>query len=96
MWVWMKAGIFGFVALLALFAAALMRATQLTLALGSGPMKAAAFSFGAMVLMFLLFSWADLGLVSVRALFMFGMALGGIVAISSIVRSEQVGPAPGA
>ena len=89
MWVWMKAGIFAFIALLSLFAAALMRSTQLALSLRPGPLKAAAFSFGAIVLMFLLFSWVDLGMVSVRALTLFGLALGGIVAVNAIAQQEE-------
>jgi O-antigen ligase len=88
MWIWMKAGIVGFLSLVGLFAVALMRSTQLTLQLEPGLLKVAAFSFGAIALMFLLYSWADLGLISARALALFGIALGGIATVSLLARQE--------
>jgi O-antigen ligase len=88
MWIWMKAGIIGFLALLGLFAAALMRATQLTMLLKASDAKVAAFSFGAFILMFLMYSWADLGLISSRALILFGIALAGIVAVGYLTKED--------
>jgi O-antigen ligase len=85
LWVWMKAGLFAFAALLALFAVALTRAMQLTNGMRADSLKPLAFGFGAAVLMFVLYSWVDLGLVSPRAMILFGITLGGIGAISRIV-----------
>jgi hypothetical protein len=81
----MKAGLFAFAALLALFAVALTRAMQLTNGMRADSLKPLAFGFGAAVLMFVLYSWVDLGLVSPRAMILFGITLGGIGAISRIV-----------
>lgn len=92
MWIWMKAGILGFLSIIGLFAAALMRSTQLTLALKPGLLKVAGFSFGAIVLMFLLYSWADLGLITPRALALFGLVLGGIATVSVVAREEGLLP----
>lgn len=84
LWMWMKAGILGFASLVALFAAAAMRSMQIMVPLRSNSMKALAFGLGAIVIMFLLYSWADLGLVSARAMVMFGLVLGSIGALAPI------------
>jgi hypothetical protein len=86
LWVWMKAGVLAFAALLALFATALMRSVQLVNGMRGDSMKPIAFALGAAVLMFVLYSWVDLGLVSARAMILFGAVLGGIGAVSGITK----------
>jgi O-antigen ligase len=96
MWIWMKAGALAFIALLTLFAAAMCRGMQLWTRLEGDRMKPVAFSLSAMVLMFVLFSYVDLGLVSPRALVFFGAVLGLIGALTVVVAREDEQAATGA
>jgi O-antigen ligase len=84
LWVWMKAGMLGFATLLALFAVAMMRSIQVMAALTGDALRPLAVSLGAIVLMMLLYSWVDVGLVSARALVLFGVTLGCIVALGRV------------
>jgi hypothetical protein len=89
----MKAGALAFIALLTLLAAAMCRGMQLMMRLDGDRLKPVAFSLVAMVLMFVLFSYVDLGLVSPRALVFFGAVLGLIGALAGFVTREE-GTAP--
>lgn len=84
-WLWMKAGVLAFIALLSLFAAAMMRSMQMMARLRSDSLKPVAFALGAMVLMFVMFAYVDLGLVTARALLFFGTVLGVIGALDALV-----------
>jgi O-antigen ligase len=84
LWFWMKAGIFGFVALATLFGAAIARAMQVLRYARSPDVQAMAFSMGAFVAMFVLYSWVDLGLVTPRTVVIFGVTLGIIGALGYI------------
>jgi len=85
-WLWMKAGALAFAALIALFAASMMRSIQLMTSLRSDSLKPAGFAFAAIVLMFVLFSYVDLGLVTTRAMMFFGAILGGIGALGAVTQ----------
>lgn len=89
LWVWMKAGIFGFVALLALFAAALTRSTQILRNAAPIAYKPFAFALASFIVMFVMYSYVDLGLVSARALIFFGFTLGTIEALAAVIAREQ-------
>lgn len=80
LWFWLDAGIFGFLALAGLFAAAMMRSMQL-LHRATDAVKPYAFAGGAMVFMFFMYSWVDLGLITPRTLVLFALALGGIAVL---------------
>ncbi len=92
-WLWMKAGVLAFIALLSLFAAAMMRAMQLMARLRSDSLKPVAFALGAMVLMFATFAYVDLGLMTARALLFFGVVLGMIGALDALVPGSGRAPA---
>lgn len=83
LWFWMKAGILGFVSLSALIAVAIMRSMHVMQA-QKDDLKAYGFAFGAMVVMFVLYSWVDLGLVTPRTVIFFGLVLGMIGALGYI------------
>ncbi len=86
MWVWMDAGVLGFITLLALFSAAIMRSMQVMSSLRADSMKPLAFALGAIVLMIVMFSYVDLGLVTPRVMLLFGVVLGAIGAIGKATR----------
>ena len=88
MWIWMDAGLFGFISLSVLFAAAVCRSMQL-LRISATAMKPYAFACGAIVLMFVMYSWVDLGLITPRTLILFGLALGGIGTLGVMAESER-------
>ncbi|MHB8683328.1 MAG: O-antigen ligase family protein [Dehalococcoidia bacterium] len=88
LWLWMKAGALAFIALLSLWAAAMMRSMQLLKRLRSDSLKPVAFALGAMVLMFVMFSYVDLGLATPRALLFFGTVLGVIGALDGVAQSS--------
>ena len=88
-WVWMKAGALAFIALLALFAAAMMRSVQLMTALRSDSLKPLGFALAAIVLMFVLFSYVDLGMVTLRAMLFFGLVLGAIGALGTVTQPSR-------
>lgn len=88
LWIWMDAGLFGFISLSVLFAAALCRSMQL-LRISAAAMKPYAFACGATVLMFVMYSWVDLGLITPRTLILFGLALGGIGTLGVMTESER-------
>lgn len=81
LWFWLDAGIVGFIALTLLFAAAMMRSMQLLTTLPNS-LKPYAFAMGAIVFMFFMYSWVDLGLITPRTLALFALALGGIAILS--------------
>ncbi len=87
LWFWMKAGIFGFVSLSTLFAVAITRSMQIMRG-AQHATKAYAFAAGAMVVMFVLYSWVDLGMVTPRTVIFFGIVLGMIGALGYISPSE--------
>jgi hypothetical protein len=89
MWVWMKGGILAFMTMLALWALATQRAVMTCTQLRAGPLKAAAFSMAAFILMFVLFSWVDVGLAAARTVAFFGVTLGLIAAIAGVATREQ-------
>ena len=93
-WIWMKAGALAFAALIALFASAMMRAMQLMTSFRSDSLKPAAFALAAMVLMFVLFSYVDLGLVTMRAMMFFGVVLGVIGALGDAGQAPTTSAAP--
>jgi hypothetical protein len=84
----MDAGILGFGALAMLFAAAVCRSMQVLRTL-STPLKPYAFAAGATVIMFFMYSWVDLGLITPRTLTLFGIALGAIGCLGYIASSER-------
>jgi hypothetical protein len=86
MWVFMDAGILGFMTMMALFSAAIMRAMQVMSALRSDSMKPFAFSLAAMVLMVVMFSYVDLGLVTPRVMLFLGVVLGAIGTIGNVTK----------
>jgi hypothetical protein len=88
-WIWMKGGVLAFVTLLALFAAAITRSTQMATSLGKHHLKPVAFASGAFVLMFVLYSYVDLGLVQPRAIAFFGFTLAVIAAVSRVVEEHR-------
>ena len=94
LWFWLDAGVAGFIALTLLFAAAMMRSMQLLTRLAD-PLKPYAFAMGAIVLMFFMYSWVDLGLITPRTLALFALALGGIAVLSgSDLNPSSPAPAP--
>ncbi|MBF6599308.1 MAG: O-antigen ligase family protein [Dehalococcoidia bacterium] len=90
LWIWMDAGILGFGALTMLFAASICRSMQVLRAI-STPMKPYAFAFGAIIFMFIMYSWVDLGMITPRTLTLFALALGGIAALGHIAAAEGDG-----
>ncbi len=90
LWIWMDAGILGFTALAMLFAASICRSMQI-LRVVATPLKPYAFAFGAMIFMFFMYSWVDLGMITPRTLVLFGVALGGIGSIGYISAAERSG-----
>ncbi len=92
-WLWMKAGALAFVALLALFGSAVFRSMQLMASMRADTMKPVAFALGAMVVMFAMYSYVDLGLVTPRAMMFFGAVLGGIGALGPVTQPRHLGPA---
>lgn len=88
MWIWMKAGILGFVATLALFGAAVLRAAQHFRRFNDDPLQPAAIVGGAGIVMFAVFAYVDLGLASQTAMVFFGLCLGVIGVLSEIARRE--------
>jgi O-antigen ligase len=93
LWIWMDAGILGFGALAMLFAASVCRSMQILRSV-STPMKPYAFAFGATIIMFFMYSWVDLGMITPRTLVLFGLALGGIGSIGYIAAAERDGDRP--
>jgi len=83
LWFWLDAGILGFLTLALLFAAAMMRAMQL-LHTVTDPLRPYAFAMGAIVFMFFMYSWVDLGLITPRTLVLFAVALGGIAVLAEV------------
>jgi hypothetical protein len=81
LWVWMKGGVLAFVALLFLFALAMNRSAQLFITLSDPWLRSMALTGGACVLMFGVFAYTDLGLVTPAATFFFGLTLGVIGAL---------------
>lgn len=90
LWIWMDAGLLGFLSLTVLFAAALCRSMQL-LRISVAAMKPYAFACGAIILMFFMYSWVDLGMITPRTLILFGLALGGIGTLGIIAESDRNG-----
>jgi hypothetical protein len=86
MWIFMDAGILGFTTMMALFSAAIMRAMQVMSSLRADSMKPFAFALAAMVLMVVMFSYVDLGLVTPRVMLFLGVVLGAIGAIGGVTK----------
>jgi hypothetical protein len=88
-WMWMKAGIFAFIGMLALFASAIWRSTQILTASHAREVKATAFALAASVIMFTIFVYADLGWVTLPAVTFFAITLGAIGALGYIAPPER-------
>jgi O-antigen ligase len=89
LWVWVKGGVLAFVALLFLFAVAMNRSAQLFNTLTEPALRTAALTAAACVLMFAVFAYTDLGLVTPASVFFFGLALGVIGALGRFVTPAQ-------
>lgn len=96
MWIWLKAGALAFIALLTLAAAACCRSTQLMTRLKHDALKPVAFSLAAMVVMLMMFSYVDIGLVSGRVLVFLGAILALIGGLTGLVAREDEQAATGA
>jgi hypothetical protein len=90
LWVWMKGGVLAFIALLFLFALAMNRSAQLFISLGDPPLRTAALTAGACMLMFAVFAYTDLGLVTPAAVFFFGLTLGVIGALGRFTTTSSL------
>lgn len=90
LWVWMKGGVLAFVSLLFLFALAMNRSAQLFNILADPSLRTAALTAGACVLMFAVFAYTDLGLVTPAAVCFFGLALGVIGALGRFPTAASV------
>ena len=88
MWFWMKAGIIGFVAMATLFAVAIARSMQILRSLGKDTLAPYAFSMAAFVVMFVVYSWVDLGLVTPRTMVWFAIVLGTIATLGYLAPSD--------
>jgi len=83
-WFWLKAGVVGFVMLLTLLGAALVRGAQLVRETADRTLKPIAITSLAYVVMLIMFSYVDLGLVDVRATILLGVALGLIGSLGKV------------
>ncbi len=88
MWIWMKGGVLAFIAMLALLGTAMFRSMQLMQVMKNDSMKPVAFGLCAMIMMFTMFAYVDLGFASGRALIFFGMALGCIGGLARVMQSH--------
>lgn len=90
LWIWLKTGVFGFVAFWSLMGRALARAAHFAKTLGSGELR----TFAALALCgltaALAFSYVDLGLVSPRVTVLMGTLLGALAVLDRI----DAAPAP--
>lgn len=93
LWFWMKVGVFGFVTMTTLFAVAIARSMQIMRSLHKDSMKPCAFAMGTFVIMFVVYSWVDLGLVTPRTMVFFGIVLGMIGALGYVATPETPEPA---
>jgi hypothetical protein len=84
LWVWLKTGALGFVSFLFLMGSALARGARLTTRLADAPLRSLTAFALATVVIALVFSYVDLGLVSARIMLLVGVALGIIGAIDSL------------
>jgi O-antigen ligase len=91
LWIWVKGGVLAFVTLIALFAMAMTRSAQLFTTLAEPVTRTIALTAGAWVLMFVVFAYTDLGLVTSASVFFFGITLGVIGALGWFPR---ITPAP--
>lgn len=89
MWFWMKAGILGFVTMATLFAVAIAKSMQLLRPGRKDAMTPYAFSMAAFVIMFVVYSWVDLGLVTPRTMVWFGIVLGTIGALHYVSPPDE-------
>jgi len=84
LWVWIKGGMVAFIALLTLFAVAMARSAQLFMAFKADRFRIVPLIGGTGVLMFAVFAYTDLGLVTSTAVFFFGLCLGLIGAAGEV------------
>jgi hypothetical protein len=83
LWIWVKGGILAFVSLLFLLFLAMSRSAQIFNSVIEPSLRTAALTAGACVLMFAVFAYTDLGLVTPPAVVFFGLTLGVIGALGS-------------
>ena len=86
LWVWLKTGVFGFIAFLALCGTAIGRGVDLARRRGARDVRLLAALAVSATVMVLVYSYVDLGLVSVRVMVFFGAVLG---AFSVADRTEE-------
>lgn len=92
LWMWMKAGILGFVATMMLFGAGVLRSGQLFRRFNNDPLQPATIVGGAGVLMFAVFAYVDLGLASQSAMVFFGLCLGLLGVLAEFAKLEPTAP----
>lgn len=88
LWMWIKAGIAGFVATIVLFGAGALRSGQLFRRFSNDPLQPATLVGGAGVVMFAVFAYVDLGLASQTAMVFFGLCLGLLGVLAEIAKRE--------
>ena len=89
MWVWLKTGIFGFIAFWYLMGSALTRATQSFRFQREPTLRALALVSLAALVISLTFSWVDLGLIVARLTVFLGTLLGALGVIDRLATAER-------
>jgi hypothetical protein len=90
LFVWVKGGVLAYTSLLCLLALAMLRSGQLFNSFAEPALRTAALTAGACVLMFAVFAYTDLGLVTAPSVFFLGLSLGVIGALGRLVSQAAV------
>ncbi len=91
-WVWMKMGLFGFIAFWFLVGSAIVQGLVTFRQLSDGYLQALALVIVGLVAMQIIFSYGDLGLTGARTMIYLGCMLGGLVRLPTLDRGCEPPP----
>jgi hypothetical protein len=93
LWLWLKAGVLAFMAMMFLFGAAVMQYVHLATRTRTPQLIALAAFGGATVVVVALLAYVDLGLVNARVMTLFGVTLGAIPFLEHEIAAEEAAAA---